>query len=284
MCLFANEPVGGRGLSKGAAVLRGPSAMKTTALSVLLALLPIPAFCAIKTEVIEYKDGDEPLEGFLAYDDSKTEPRPGVLVIHDWTGLQDYAKERTKMLAELGYVAFAADIYGKGVRPTDPKECAVMSGKYKSDLPLLRRRVALGFEQLKKQKQVQPDKIAAIGYCFGGTSVLELARSGADVKGVVSFHGALATTLPAKPGAVKSKILVCHGDADPFVKPAEVAAFKEEMANAKADAKFIAYPGAVHSFTKKEAGDDPSKGQAYNENADKESWAEMKKFFKEIFS
>jgi dienelactone hydrolase len=257
--------------------------MKTLALSVSLALLSVPAFSAIKTEVIEYKDGDTTLEGFLAYDDSKSEPRPGVLVIHDWTGLQDYAKERAKMLAELGYVAFAADIYGKGVRPTDPKECAVMSGKYKSDLPVLRRRVTLGYEQLKKQKQVQPDKIAAIGYCFGGTSVLELARSGADVKGVVSFHGALATTLPAKAGEVKAKILVCHGDVDPFVKPPEVATFKEEMANAKADLKFVGYPDAVHSFTKKAAGNDPSKGQAYNEKADKESWAEMKKFFKEIF-
>jgi dienelactone hydrolase len=258
--------------------------MNTLTLSALLAFLSIPAFSAVKTEVIEYKDGDTALEGFLAYDDSKSEPRPGILVIHDWTGLQDYAKERAKMLAELGYVAFAADVYGKGIRPTDPKECAVMSGKYKSDLPLLRRRVALGFEQLKKRPEVQPSKIAAIGYCFGGTSVLELARSGAQVKGVVSFHGALATTLPAKPGEVKTKILVCHGDADPFVKPAEVAAFKEEMSNAKADMKFIGYPGAVHSFTKKAAGNDPSKGQAYNETADKESWAEMKKFFKEIFS
>ena len=258
--------------------------MKTPALSALLALVSVSAFSAIKTEVIEYKDGDATLEGFLAYDDNQKEPRPGVLIIHDWTGLQDYAKERTKMLAELGYVAFAADVYGKGVRPTDPKECAVMSGKYKSDLPLLRRRVSLGFDQLKKQKRVQPDKIAAIGYCFGGTSVLELARSGANVKGVVSFHGGLATTLPAKAGEIKAKVLACHGDADPFVKPAEVAAFKEEMASAKADLKFVAYPGAVHSFTKKEAGNDPSKGQAYNEKADKESWAEMKKFFKEIFS
>lgn len=256
--------------------------MKTLALSAFVALLSVPAFSAIKTELIEYKDGDTTLEGFLAYDDSKSEPRPGVLVIHDWTGLQDYAKERAKMLAELGYVAFAADIYGKGVRPTDPKECAVMSGKYKSDLPLLRKRVTLGYELLKKQKQVQADKIAAIGYCFGGTSVLELARSGAEVRGVVSFHGALATTLPAKAGEVKAKILVCHGDADPFVKPAEVASFKEEMGNAKADMKFIGYPDAVHSFTKKAAGNDPSKGQAYNEKADKDSWAEMKKFFKEI--
>jgi dienelactone hydrolase len=258
--------------------------MKTPLLCAFLSLVSFTAFPAIKTEVIEYTDGDTVLEGFLAYDDSKSEPRPGVLVIHDWTGLQDYAKERTKMLAELGYVAFAADIYGKGVRPTDPKECAVMSGSYKNDLPLLRRRVNLGFEQIKKRPEVQPAKIAAIGYCFGGTSVLELARSGAGVNGVVSFHGALATKLPAKPGEVKAKVLVCHGDADPFVKPAEVAAFKEEMANAKADVKFIGYPGAVHSFTKKAAGNDPSKGQAYNENADKESWAEMKKFFKEIFS
>ena len=259
-------------------------AMKTPALSVLLALLSVPAFSAVKTEVIEYKDGNESLEGFLAYDDSQKEPRPGILVIHDWTGLQEYAKERATMLAELGYVAFAADIYGKGVRPTDPKECAVMSGKYKSDLPLLRRRVTLGFEQLQKQKQVQPGKLAAIGYCFGGTSVLELARSGADVKGVVSFHGGLNTSLPAQAGNLKAKILVCHGDADPFVKPAEVAAFKEEMSNAKADLKFVGYPGAVHSFTKKAAGSDPSKGQAYNETADKESWTEMKKFFKDLFN
>ena len=128
--------------------------MKTLALSALFALLSVPAFSAIKTEVIEYKDGETTLEGFVAYDENQKGPRPGVLVIHDWTGLQEYAKERTKMLAELGYVAFAADIYGKGVRPTDPKECAVMSGSYKSDLPLLRRRVTLGFEQLKKHPQV----------------------------------------------------------------------------------------------------------------------------------
>jgi dienelactone hydrolase len=223
------------------------------------------------------------LEGFLAYDDSITGPRPGVLLVHDWTGLQDYAKDRAKMIAGLGYVAFAADIYGKGVRPTDPKDCADQAGKYKNDLPLLRRRVSAGLNELKRQKNVDPDKLAAIGFCFGGTSVLELARSGADVKGVVTFHGGLSTTMPAAPGAVKAKLLILHGGDDPFVKPAEVEGFKKEMADAKADMKFIAYPGAVHSFTKKEAGSDPSKGQAYNEKADKESWAEMKKFFNEIF-
>jgi dienelactone hydrolase len=252
-------------------------------LTALLAFaLTAPAFAVIKTEVVEYKDGDTTLEGLVAYDDARQEARPGVLVIHDWTGLQDYTRKRAIMLAELGYVAFAADIYGKGVRPTDPKECAALSGKYKGDLPLLRRRVTLGFDQMKKQKLVQAGKTAAIGYCFGGTTVLELARSGADVNGVVSFHGGLKTTLPAKSG-IKTHILVCHGADDPFVPAAEVEAFRKEMGDAKADLKFVAYPGAVHSFTKPEAGNDPSKGQAYNEKADKGSWAEMQKFFGGIF-
>ncbi len=255
--------------------------MKTLA-ALLLVAFATPAFALIKTETVEYKDGDTVLEGLVAYDDAKDGARPGVLLIHDWTGLQEYARRRAIMLAELGYVAFAADVYGKGVRPTDPKECAIQSGKYKSDLPLLRRRVTLGFDQLKKQKFVQADKLAAIGYCFGGTSVLELARSGADVKGVVSFHGGLKTTMPAQDG-IKSRILVCHGADDPFVPAAEVEAFREEMNKAKASLKFVSYPGAVHSFTKPEAGNDPSKGQAYNEAADKKSWAEMQAFFAEIF-
>jgi dienelactone hydrolase len=254
--------------------------MKTLALSLALCG---SAFAAIKTETVEYKDGDQVLEGFVAYDDANDKPRPGVLVIHDWTGLQDYARRRTTMLAELGYVAFAADVYGKGVRPVDPKECAVQAGTYKSDLPLLRRRVLLGLGELKKNPRVDAKKLAAIGYCFGGTSVLELARSGADVKGVVSFHGGLGTKMPAEPGTIKAKILVCHGADDRFVN-AEVDAFKDEMQKSQAQMKFIAYPGAVHSFTKKEAGNDPSKGQAYNEKADTESWAAMKKFFAEIFS
>jgi dienelactone hydrolase len=143
--------------------------------------------------------------------------------------------------------------------------------------------VTLAFDELRKQKHVDPKKLAAIGYCFGGTTVLELARSGADARGVVSFHGGLATTMPAKAGDLKARLLVCHGADDPFVKPAEVEAFKKEMSAAKADMTFIAYPGAVHSFTKKAAGDDPSKGQAYNADADRESWAAMKKFFNELF-
>lgn len=255
----------------------------------LLSFAALAAFtgtlCAeIKTDLVEYKDGDTVLEGFVAYDDAKTGPRPGVLVIHDWTGLGDYAKRRAKMLAELGYVAFAADIYGKGIRPTDPKDCAAEAGKYKADAVLHRRRVTLGFDQLLKQKNVDAQKTAAIGYCFGGTTALELARSGSPVTGVVSFHGNLVTKAPAKEGEVKAKVLVCHGADDPYVKPAEVDDFKHEMDVAKVDYSLISYPGAVHSFTKKEAGDDKSKGNAYDEAADKKSWADMQAFFAKLFA
>ena len=251
--------------------------MKTShALPIIATVLTaaLPALAEIKTATVTYRDGSTELEGFVAYDDSKKGPRPGVLVIHDWTGLQDYARSRTKQLAELGYVAFAADIYGKGVRPTDPKECAVQAGTYKNDLPLLRRRVMLGLDQLKKQPGMDTTKIAAIGYCFGGTSVLELARSGSDVAGVVSFHGGLSTTMPAKPGTVKARVLVCHGGADGHVNK-EVPAFKEEMEKSNAKMEFITYDGAQHGFTKP--------GPAYQEKADKESWNAMKKFFAAIF-
>ncbi len=260
------------------------SGMKIPSFFLLLAFAAQPVSAAIKTEVVEYKDGDTTLEGFVAYDDAITTPQPGVLVIHDWTGLQDYTKRRTTMLAELGYIAFAADIYGKGVRPTDPQQCAIQAGTYKKDLPLLRRRVTLGYDQLLKRPRVDAQRTAAIGYCFGGTSVLELARSGAPAKGVVSFHGGLGTTMPAERGAVKAKILVCHGADDPFVKPPEQAAFKEEMAKAKVDYEFIEYPGAVHSFTKPEAGNDKASGNAYDEAADKKSWQDMKDFLAKIFA
>lgn len=248
--------------------------MKTLLSTLAIALaLAAPSFAKVKTELITYKDGSAELEGFLAYDDAVKAPRPGVLVVHDWTGLQEYTKTRTTQLAELGYVAFAADIYGKGVRPTDPKECGVQAGTYKNDLPLLRRRVLLGLDELKKQPGVDAKKLGAIGYCFGGTSVLELARSGADVRGVVTFHGGLSTTLPAEAGKIKARLLICHGGADEYVNK-EVPAFKAEMEKAKADMKFVTYEGAQHGFTKP--------GPAYQEKANKESWAAMKKFFVEV--
>jgi dienelactone hydrolase len=249
-----------------------------------LAMLTHSAHAKIKTETVEYKSGDATLQGFLAYDDANTKPRPGVLLIHDWMGVGDYAESRAKQLAELGYVAFAADIYGKGVRPADPKEASGLAGKYKDDRALYRERLKAGLAQLTNHKLVAPGKVAVIGYCFGGTGALELARSGADLKGVVTFHGGLSTPTPADAKNIKEPVLVLHGADDPFVKPDEVAAFKKEMDDAKVKYTFIAYPGAVHSFTRPDAGNDNSKGAAYNEEADKKSWEEMKKFFDRIFS
>ncbi|MGB8169298.1 MAG: dienelactone hydrolase family protein [Chthoniobacteraceae bacterium] len=260
--------------------------MKTkTLLTVLVAAALVhSARAEIKTEVIEYQQGNTALEGFLAYDDANTKPRPGVLLIHDWMGVSDYAKSRAKQLAELGYVAFAADIYGKGVRPADAKEASALAGKYKGDRALYRERLKAGLAQLTGNKLVAPGQVAAIGYCFGGTGVLETARSGAAVKGVVSFHGGLNTPTPEDAKNIKCPVLVLHGADDPFVKPDEVAGFKKEMEDAKVKYEFVAYPGAVHSFTRPDAGSDNSKGAAYNEAADKQSWAAMKKFFGEIFS
>ena len=261
--------------------------MKTTALLsavVALAALSSSAFAKIKTETIEYKEGDAVLEGFLAYDDATDKPRPGVLVVQDWTGVGDYVKGRAKQLAELGYVAFCADIYGKGVHPTDPKECGALAGKFKSDRPVMRSRVKAGLEQLVKNPLVQKGRVAAIGYCFGGTTVLELGRSGAEVQGIVSFHGGLGTPTPEDAKNIKARVLVCHGADDPFVKPDEVAAFQDEMTKGAVKFRFVAYPGAVHAFTRPDAGNDNSKGAAYNAAADKESWAEMNKFFAKIFA
>jgi len=262
--------------------------MKTIALLSLAALATVAfttsAHAAIKTEVVEYKSGGTPLQGFLAYDDASTKPRPGILLIHDWMGVEGYAESRARQLAELGYVAFAADIYGKGVRPADPKQAGALAGKYKGDRALYRERLKSGLAQLTGNKLVAPGKVAVIGYCFGGTGALELARSGADLKGVVTFHGGLGTPTPADAKNIKCPVLVLHGADDPMVKPDEVAAFKKEMDDARVKYTFIAYPGAVHAFTRPDVGSDKSKGVAYNEEADHKSWAEMKKFFSQIFS
>ncbi len=244
----------------------------------------VRSFSAIKSETVEYKEGNTTLEGVLVYDDSIATKRPGILIAHQWKGLSDYERKRAEMLAQLGYVAFAADIYGKGVRPADPKAAGEMASKYKADRELLRRRVQAGFDQLKKSHGVDSQKIGAIGYCFGGTTVLELARSGADVAGIVSFHGALATPTPDDAKNIKGKVLACHGADDPFVPPAEVNGFEEEMRKAKVDWQLIAYGNSVHSFTDWNAGNDNSKGAAYNERADKRSWQAMKDFFNELFA
>jgi dienelactone hydrolase len=241
-----------------------------------------PAQAAIHGETVEYKQDNAVLEGYLAYDDASQDKRPGVLVVHDWLGNGDYSKFRAEELAKLGYVAFAADIYGKGVRPKNAEEAAKVASIYKNDRSLMRARVQAALDVLKSNALVTPDKIAAIGYCFGGTTVLELARSGADIAGVVSFHGGLDTTQPAT-NSIKAKVLALHGADDPFVPSEQVQMFQKEMNDAGADWQMVYYSGAVHSFTRKDAGDDKSKGVAYNEKADHRSWQAMKDFFSEIF-
>lgn len=248
----------------------------------VLLLLAAKADATIRTETVEYKDGDTLLEGFLAYDDSAAGKRPGVMVVHEWWGINDYIKKRTVELARLGFVAFAADIYGKGVRPQTRDEAAKQAAIYRADRKLLRRRANAGLEELRKNEHVDRNKLGAIGYCFGGGTVLELARSGANVAGVVSFHGNLDTPEPGDAKNIKGKVLVLHGANDPFVNP-QVPAFQDEMRNAGVDWQMNIYSGAVHGFTNPANGDDPSKGLAYNAAADRRSWEAMEIFFNELF-
>lgn len=241
-------------------------------------------YAEVKTKIVEYRDGNTVLEGFVAWDDSRTNANtPGVLVVHQWLGLTDYEQSRCKQLAQLGYVAFACDIYGKGVRPANTQEAGQMAGKYKSDRELYRRRLNLGLQQLQQQPGVASNKLAAIGYCFGGTGAIELARSGAQVAGIVSFHGGLDSPTPADGQQIQAKILICHGADDPFVPKADIEAMLTEFNQAKVDWQMIAYSGAVHSFTQPMAGNDTSRGAAYNAAADQRSWEAMQQFFNELF-
>jgi len=243
------------------------------------------ALKAAQTRSTTYESAGATMEGFVAVPDlNEGEYRPGILLIHDWTGLQAYAKDRARQIAnELGYVCFAADVYGKGVRPENPQECGVQAGIYRGDRTLFRQRLNDALAELKKLPGCHPDQIAAIGYCFGGTGVIELARSGADVQGVVSFHGGLDSPKPEDGQNIKGKVLVLHGADDPFVSKENIAAFVAEMNQWKVDWQMVSYGGAVHSFTKKEAGDNKESGAAYNARADSRSWRHMKQFFTEIF-
>jgi dienelactone hydrolase len=255
--------------------------MKTLLSLALASLCANLANAAIKTELVEYKQGDTVLEGALVYDDAVKGARPGVLVVHQWKGLSDYEKKRATMLAEMGYAAFCVDIYGKGIRPKATPEASAEAGKYKANRTLLRERVNAGLTTFKKQSVVDAKNIAAIGYCFGGTTVIELARSGAEVAGVVSFHGALDSPKPEDGKNIKTKVLALHGADDPFVPAKDIEAFETEMRDSKVDWQLVKYGGAVHSFTDWNA-DGAMAGSKYQEKADKRSWEDMKLFFKEV--
>ncbi len=237
-------------------------------------------------KAVEYTAQGVTLKGYLAYDNSVKGKRPGILVVHEWWGLNDYARKRARMLAELGYTALAVDMYGEGKQAKHPDDAGKFSSEVMKNFDTAKARFMAGEDVLKKEPTVDPDRIAAIGYCFGGGVVLNMARQGADLKGVVSFHGMLGAVKPAEPGAIKAKILVLHGGDDKFTTPEQIEAFKQEMTKAGADYQFIVYPGAVHSFTNPDAtayGKKFNIPLAYNEKADKESWAAMKKFLNDIF-
>lgn len=243
------------------------------------------AFAKVKFETIEYKEGENVLEGILVYDTAHVGKKkaPGVVVVHNWMGVGEYVKMRAEQMAKLGYVAFVADIYGKGIRPKDAQEAAALAGKFKAgDRKDMRARATSAFNVLANDKRVNANKISAMGYCFGGTVVLDMARIGLPLTGVVSFHGGLASAAANDAKSIKSKVLVLHGAIDPYVKAEEVAQFQKEMNDAKVNYEFVSYSGAVHAFTEKEAGHDISKGAAYNEQADKRSFIAMKNFLAEV--
>ena len=251
-------------------------------LAVLIMGGAVPADDLI-TLVIEYKQGDVVLEGYLACPKDAKGKLPGVLVCHQWMGHTDYERRRAEETARLGTVAFALDIYGKGVHPKDPQEAGKMAGGFKGDRALLRARALAGLDVLRRYERCDAKKLAVMGYCFGGTTSLEVARSGAEVAGTISFHGDLSSPTPEDAKSIKGKVLALHGADDPFVPAAQVAAFGDEMRKACVDWQFVAFCGAVHSFTLKHAGNDNSKGAAYNEKADLRSWVMYKEFLAEIF-
>jgi dienelactone hydrolase len=257
--------------------------MRRALISAFILMIGTQAIGAVHTETIEYTQGDAHLKGYLAYDDTAGPKKPGVLVVPEWWGLNDYAKSRTEQLAKLGYVAFAADMYGDGKTTTDPKVATQLAGPVMGDRGLMRARVNAAFDQLKGRAEVDPAKLAAIGYCFGGTSVLELARSGTPVLGVVCFHGGLSTTTPEDAKNIKGRVLVLTGASDTFIPPEMRDAFAKEMADAKVNWEMDVYCDAVHAFTNPNAGQFGMPNVAYNKEADERSFARMVSFFNEIF-
>ena len=238
-------------------------------------------------KTVDYNAQGVVMKGYLTYDESIAGKRPGVLVVPEWWGLNDYARKRARMLAELGYTALGVDMYGDDKVATTPDDARRLSSEVMKNFEVGKARFMAAVDFLKQQPTVDPNRIAAIGYCFGGGVVLNMARQGVDLRGVASFHGGLTAVKPAQPGSVKAKILVLNGGADKFITPEQIEAFKQEMKSAGADIRFISYPGATHSFTNREATELGKKFNmpiAYNAEADRKSWGELKEFLKDVFS
>lgn len=265
--------------------------MKTLALFLAFVAASSGLAAKIVTRPVAYEHAGVKLEGFLAYDDTKasaTSKVPGVLVIPEWWGLTDYPKGRAEQLAKLGYVAFAADMYGAGVVTGDPKKAGELAGQFYGK-PLMAERARAGLDQLVKTGLVDASRVAAIGYCFGGATVQALAYSGAPLAGIVSFHGSLIPASAEAAAANRAKFLVCHGAVDPFIKAEELAAFTKSMNEGKFDYQFVSYAGAIHAFTNPKADAIAQSaglvgGVGYNAAADRRSWAHMRTFFGEIFA
>jgi dienelactone hydrolase len=260
-----------------------------TIASLLFSFTTASAAPELTGQLVEYKSKDKSpeviLEGFVARPSTKDlKKRPAVIVVHEWMGIEDYTKDRVRALASLGYVAFAADIYGKGVRAKNQDEALKLATIYRSDRPLMRARVEAAIHELKKRPDVDPNKIAIIGHCFGGTAALEAARGQLPVLGAVSFHGGLSTTKPEETKSIKAKVLVLHGADDPYVPDTEVKTFQDEMRKAKADWQFISYSDAVHAFSNPGFAYKPGQAFGYNEPAARRSWQAMETFLNEIFN
>jgi dienelactone hydrolase len=269
-------------------IKREEDIMKKIILALLLFLFSaVPAMGEIIGKEVLYNAGNLTMQGYLAYDDSISGKRPGVLVVHEWWGHNEYSRNRATMLAKLGYTALAVDMYGDGKQAAHPDEAGKFAAEVRQNLPAAKQRLAAATRVLQKHPTVDPEHIAAIGYCFGGGVLLEMARQGFDMDAVVIFHGSLATTNPAAPGVIKTRILVCNGADDKFVPHEQIQAFHREMQAADVDFTFISYPGAKHSFTNPGANIYAEKFNlpvGYNKEADKKSWKDMQDFLQDTYA
>ncbi len=245
--------------------------------------VPGPALADVRTETVRYQDGDTALQGFLMWDDAIQGKRPGIIVVHEWWGLNDYARKRAEMLARLGYVAFAVDMYGKDKVTEHASEAKGWMQQISGNIEHGQRRALLGLEQLRKHELVDDARVAAIGYCFGGATVMQMAYSGADLKGVVSFHGSLPVANDEQAKKIQASVLVAHGEADGFIPAERIGRFKAALSAANVDWQMLIYGGARHGFTNPGASRYGLDGVRYDEKADRRSWLAMQQFFDEIF-